>query len=98
MSRHTQKFRKKARKERRSKKKARNVVECQQSFEEALPRIVRHCQIQFRNIRCESAREELTAEAVALAWKWWLRLHERGQDPTRFVSALATFAVKAARS
>jgi hypothetical protein len=98
MNKRRQKFRQKARKERQSKKKARNVQQCQQSFEEALPRIVRHCQVQFRNIKCQSAREELTAEACGLAWKWWCRLVEKGRDPTQFISAIATFAVKAARS
>jgi hypothetical protein len=80
------------------RKRSRNVRECHAAFEAALPRIVRHCQIQFRGVRCQSAREELTAEAVGLAWKWFARLWERGKDPSRFVSAIATFAVKAARS
>jgi hypothetical protein len=81
-----------------ARKKARNQQECNRAFEEALPRIVRHCQIQFRNVRCQSTREELTAEAVGLAWKWWVRLYEKGKDPCRFVSAIATFAVRAVRS
>jgi hypothetical protein len=43
-------------------------------------------------------REELTAEAVALSWKWWLRLRERGKDPRAFVSAIATFACRVVHS
>ena len=80
----------------RFRKKA--TQEIQQSFEEALPRIVRHCAVQFRNIKCQSAREELTAEAVGLSWQWWRRLIDRGKDLSRFISAIAGFAVKAARS
>lgn len=77
---------------------SKNIRECQKAFETALPRIVKHCQVQFRNVKCHSAREELIAEASGLAWKWFARLHEKGRDPTRFISAIATFAVKAARS
>lgn len=37
-------------------------------------------------------------EAIALAWKWFRRLTEKGEkDPTEFVSALATFAARAAK-
>jgi hypothetical protein len=35
---------------------------------------------------------------VALCWKWFVRLAERGRDATRFPSALATYAAKAVRS
>ena len=37
------------------------------------------------------------AEAVALAWRWYLRLVERGKDPAAFVSALAGYAARAVR-
>src|SRR5947208_2219803 len=80
------------------KQKAKDERECRAAFEEALPRIVRHCQVSFRNVRCQSTREELTAEAVALAFKWWLRLWDRGKRPEHFVSAIAGYAVRAARS
>src|SRR5262249_14103403 len=36
-------------------------------------------------------------EMVALCWKWFLRLAERGKDATRFPTALATFAARAVR-
>ena len=98
MSKTMKRCRQKAREKRQSRKKARSIQQCQESFEEVLPRIVRHCQVQFRNVKCQTTREELTAEAMGLSWKWWRKLCEKGKDPTRFVSAIASFAVKAARS
>jgi hypothetical protein len=35
---------------------------------------------------------------MALAWKWLIRLHERGKDAALFPSALATFAARAVAS
>jgi hypothetical protein len=37
------------------------------------------------------------AEVVALTWKWFIRLAERGKDPTRFATMLASYAAKAVR-
>jgi hypothetical protein len=34
------------------------------------------------------------SEVVALCWKWWVRLHQRGKNPSQFVSVLATFAAR----
>jgi hypothetical protein len=68
------------------------------AFEKALPRIQLHATISFRDVRCPQRRDDLIAEAVALSWKWWLRLRRRGKRPEQFVSAIATFAVRAARS
>jgi len=61
-----------------------------------LPRVVAHGRIYFRGLRAER-QEECIAEMVALAWKWHLRLAERGKDATRFPTALATFAARAVR-
>src|SRR5947209_12400723 len=69
-----------------------------QEFERAMPRIVRHAEVVFRSIRCPHRKADLISEAVALAFKWWLRLRQKRKDPNRFVSAIATFAAKAARS
>jgi hypothetical protein len=62
-----------------------------------LPRIELHGRVYFRH-KNANAREELTAEMVGLCWKWFLRLVERGKDPTAFVWALATFAARAVNS
>jgi hypothetical protein len=40
-------------------------------------------------------KHDAIAEALALSWKWFVRLVHRGKDPAAFPSALATFAVRA---
>jgi hypothetical protein len=67
-------------------------------FLEILPRIELHGRIYFRFLRSSQQKEEALAEMAALAWKWFQRLVERGKDPTRFPSALATFAARAVKS
>src|SRR5262249_12676850 len=42
--------------------------------------------------------EELIAEMVGLCWRWFVRLVQRGKDPTQFVSALASYAARAVHS
>lgn len=67
-------------------------------FERALPRIRTHAMIVFRSITCPQRKEDLIAEAIGLAWKWWLRLRQKGKkNPNEFISAIATFAAKAAK-
>jgi len=67
-------------------------------FLSILPRIVAHGEIHFRRERCASTKEECLAEITALSWQWFVRLIRKGKDPTRFVSAIATFAAKAVKS
>ena len=67
----------------------------QNAFFVALPRIARHARVFFRNLRCTHARDDAIAESVALAWKWFVRLVRQGKHPEEFVSAIATFAVRA---
>jgi hypothetical protein len=67
-------------------------------FLSILPRIQLHARISFRHVRCPFTREDLIAEMVGICWRWFRRLVERGKNPTRFVSALATFAARAVRS
>jgi hypothetical protein len=63
-----------------------------------LPRIELHARVWSRHLVCPGQREDFVCEAVALAWKSFLRLAERGKDATRFASALAFLAVRAVRS
>jgi hypothetical protein len=67
-------------------------------FEAALPRIRLHARIYFRDVVCPHKKADLIAEAVGLSFKWWVRLRARGKVPTRFVSAIATYAARAAKS
>jgi hypothetical protein len=50
----------------------------------------------FRDVRCPARRDDLAAEAVALAFAWCHRLVAAGRDPTAFPGALARLAVRAA--
>jgi hypothetical protein len=67
-------------------------------FLSILPRIELHGRISFRYLRCPHQRADAISEVVALAWKWHLRLAERGKDATRFPLTLATFAARAVRA
>jgi hypothetical protein len=71
-----------------------NLAELQRVFVTIMPRIEQHGHIYFRH-KPHDRREELIAEMIALSWRWFVRLTQRGKDPTEFVSALATYAAKA---
>ncbi len=63
-----------------------------------LPKVLSHAHVWSRHIKCSHRRDDFIAEMVALSWKWFVRLVERGKDPTEFPTALATFAARAVRS
>jgi hypothetical protein len=73
-------------------------VELQARFLSIMPRIRTHARIYFRHIKCHGRRADCIAEAIALAWKWFIRLAEKGKDATRFPSVLASYAARAVRS
>ena len=66
-------------------------------FLAVLPRIQAHADYAFRFVRCVAKRSDWIAEAVALAWKWYAELEQRGRDASKFISAIAAFAVKAVK-
>lgn len=68
------------------------------TFLALLPKIETHARIAFRHITCPDTRTENVAETVALAWKWFLRLNERGKDVTLFPTAFAALAAKSVKS
>jgi hypothetical protein len=68
------------------------------AFLSILPRIELHGQVYFRGLKCPHLKEDFIADMVALAWKWFVRLVEKGKDPLDFPSALATFAAKAVKA
>jgi hypothetical protein len=70
----------------------------QQQFLEIMPRIELHARIWSRNVVCPGRRDDFISEAVALAWKSFVRLAEQGRDATEFISALASLVVRAVRS
>jgi hypothetical protein len=70
----------------------------QAAFVTQMPRIVLHARVHFRDVQCPHQKEDAIAETVALAWKWFVRLAERGKDANQFVTALAGYASRAVRS
>jgi hypothetical protein len=74
------------------------LADLQASFlTSVLPKVLSHGRVYFRHLRSAELKEEYIAEMVALAWKWHLRLAERGKDATRFPTALASYAARAVR-
>jgi hypothetical protein len=67
-------------------------------FLSLVPRIRLHGCVYFRHVRSTFTKEELLAEMVAICWKWFVRLVQRGKDPLAFPSALASYAARAVRS
>ena len=64
-------------------------------FLSILPAIETHARIVFRDVRCLFTRDERIADTVALAWKCFVRLVEKGKDVEGFKT---TFASTVARS
>lgn len=75
-----------------------SVAHLHAHFLAILPRIENHAQFRFRHLRCHDRREDAVAETIAVAWKWFLRLSEKGKDASEFVSTLADLAVRHVRS
>jgi hypothetical protein len=67
----------------------------QMRFLAILPRIIAHGQVYFRFLTCPIQQEDAVAEMVAVAWKWHVRLANRGKDSSQFASALASYAARA---
>lgn len=63
-----------------------------------LPHIERHARLCFRQVPCPGSRDDRVAEAVGLAWKWYLRLLERGKDVRAFPAVFCSLVVRAVRS
>lgn len=69
-----------------------SIAATQAAFLTMLPVLECQARIRFRHVRCPQSREDARAEVVALAWRWFRRLVERGKDPARFVRRIARFA------
>jgi hypothetical protein len=67
------------------------------AFLSILPRIERHGRITFRGLVCPQRRDDAVAEMVALCWRWFVRLIERGKDPLTFPTVLASYAARAVK-
>lgn len=80
----------------------RQVCLCHQDlkaeFEELMPKLTQYFMSVFRFLRCEATRNDFIAEGVALCWKWFVRLKQRGKEPAVFVTTMARYAARAVRS
>jgi hypothetical protein len=63
-----------------------------------LPKIETHASIAFRHIKCPATRADKIAETIALGWKWFVRLHERGKNINEFVMHFVALVAKAVKS
>jgi len=63
-----------------------------------LPRVLSHGRVCFGGIKCPHRREDAIQDMIGLAWKWHLRLAEKGKDATVFPTALASYAASAVKS
>jgi len=68
------------------------------AFLALLPRIQTHASIYFRAVRCPVTRADRIAECTALAWKWFVRLHERGKDINQFSMVFVYLVARAVKS
>jgi hypothetical protein len=67
------------------------------AFLSILHRIELHAHIYFRGIRCPQRKDDAVQETVAISWRWFVRLVERGKDPLEFPMALASYAARAVK-
>jgi hypothetical protein len=74
------------------------VDQLHRGFLALLPQVEARARFAFRHYYCPHDRADAVAEVLALAWKWYRRLAERGKDPAAFPRALAAFASRHARA
>jgi hypothetical protein len=76
----------------------RSLTELHARFLLILPRVELHGRIYFRHVRCPHRKADALQEMRALAWQWFLRLHERGRDPSAFLTGFTTLLARAVNS
>jgi hypothetical protein len=74
-----------------------SLVALHAAFLSILPRMELHARVYFRGLRCPDHQAEAVQETLALCWKYFVRLVERGKDPLAFPSVLATYAARHVR-
>src|SRR5205814_2672876 len=74
------------------------ITELAVTFQLILPRLELHGHIFFRHLKCPHRRADAIQEMVALAWKWYVRLAQRGKDVSDFVAAFVSYAAVAVKS
>jgi hypothetical protein len=71
------------------------IAAVQAQFLALLPRLQNHGQIYFRHLRCADRKQDAVQEMVALAWKWFLRLQQRGKNVEHFPMVFIFLVAKA---
>jgi hypothetical protein len=74
------------------------IVALHAAFLSILPRIETHAAVVFRHVRCPHRLADCVQETISLAWKWFVRLANKGKDARQFPSTLATYAARAVKS
>lgn len=64
------------------------------AFESLVPRLRTHARVRFRHLRPVD-REEAVADVLAYGFATYLRLKERGKDPTAYPAVFAHFVAQA---
>jgi hypothetical protein len=68
------------------------------AFLALVPKIEKHTRSAFKYLKCANERADKVAEAIALAWKRFVRLHERGKDVATFPVVFAILIARAVAS
>jgi hypothetical protein len=63
-----------------------------------LPRLEAHAQFFFARLKCPGKKEDAIGETIAVAWRWFLCLEEKGKDVNEFISVLASYAARHVRA
>jgi hypothetical protein len=74
-----------------------HLDELHAKFLAILPRIELHGRIYVRHLSADRKADAIQ-EMQALAWKWFLRLDEKGKDPADFLMSFTTFLARAVNS
>lgn len=70
----------------------------QSGFFEILPHLESLGQRYFRHLKCPARKADAIQEMRALAWKWFLRLSQRGKNPAHFIHAFVCYLARAVKS
>jgi hypothetical protein len=68
------------------------------AFLAIVPKIKMRADIAFAYDRCANQKADKVAEAIALAWKWFVKLQERGKNAATFPGVFAILVARAVAS
>jgi len=75
-----------------------SIEELQAAFITLLPKIEYTVRVRLRHIACSDRRADLACEAIAMCWKWYIGLAQKGRSPAEFLYTFAALAARAALS